>query len=61
MNSVALAKDLICRGCLQDETSGRAPTFAVFKINVTSATCFDLIRPSSGGYFYVIAALYSVF
>jgi hypothetical protein len=30
-------------------------------INVTSATCFDLISLSSDIYFYVIAALYCFF
>jgi hypothetical protein len=32
--------------------------FAIFFINVTSTTCFDLIRPSSGRYSYIIVALY---
>jgi hypothetical protein len=58
---LTLINDLICRGVLdQGANSCRARIFLVcyvvpFLVDVSSATCFDIIRSSSGRYFYVVA------
>jgi hypothetical protein len=50
---VSTLYDLIFRGKIEDATSCRArrlvvATLPLFFVNVTSTTCFDLIKSSSG-------------
>jgi hypothetical protein len=52
---------LICRGRLEGETSCRDRRlfvcYVVAFVNVTSTTCFDLVRSSSGRYCHVSRVL----
>jgi hypothetical protein len=65
VNGLCLGKHiLIFKESLEGATSCGARRLLVYYvvafIDYTSATCFDLIRSSSGRNFYVISALYCV-